>query len=230
MATMLRMCGPRQRHERSSAYQALPVRNKIKNIVLENNVLERGLRAATKVQNIRPEILTRKYLQGIQRQTQTMILPSDATSLRNIGQFPPSDARFHGTRVDAQWNADAYDKLRLLRSRTRSSASICTMSSRKPSMSSLWRRASPANSAAISAMKAAASSGPPSAGGSSIRDRRPLPEGLRVRPRPVLVKKLHPISVLLKISGFSDCNYRRYFTTSLTWPDGPRAPFQHLSI
>jgi hypothetical protein len=55
-------------------------------------------------------------------------------------------------------------------------------------MSSLWLRASPERSATVSAMKAAASSGPPSPRGSSLCERRFRPEHARVlRPR-VLVK------------------------------------------
>ena len=55
-----------------------------------------------------------------------------------------------------------HDSLCLLRVRSRSSASSCAMPSKWPSTSSRWRSASLTNSATVSAMKATASSGPPS--------------------------------------------------------------------
>src|SRR6266702_6479852 len=86
-----------------------------------------------------------------------------------------------------------HDSLRLLRSLSRSSASSCAIASRWLSRPSLWRRASLASSAAVSAMKAAASSGPPSpfasATSSWFRDFRFLPEAMRFRPPPILLKK-----------------------------------------
>jgi len=83
----------------------------------------------------------------------------------------------------------SHDSLRLLRSLTCSSASSCAIDSKCSSRPSLWCRASLASSAAVSAIRAAASSGPPSPAGSSVRDCRSLREAVRFRPPPVLVKK-----------------------------------------
>jgi hypothetical protein len=81
------------------------------------------------------------------------------------------------------------ESLRLLRRRKYSSASNRAIPNRWLSTSSLWRAASRARSVAVSAMKVAASSGPPSSRGSSFRGGLSLPEDTRFRRRPVLVKK-----------------------------------------
>jgi hypothetical protein len=86
--------------------------------------------------------------------------------------------------------APSHDSLRLLRSLSRSSASSCTIPSKWLRISSLWRLASLPRSATVSAMKATASSGPPSPSGSSASDRRSLPEAVRFRPPPALLKKI----------------------------------------
>jgi hypothetical protein len=90
----------------------------------------------------------------------------------------------------AQARAAPHDSLRLLRSLSRASASSCTMPSKWLRISSLWRLASLPRSATVSAMKATASSGPPSPSGSSAFDRRSLPEAVRFRPPPALLKKI----------------------------------------
>jgi len=82
-----------------------------------------------------------------------------------------------------------HDSLRLLRSLRCSSASNRAIDSKCSSRPSRWCRASLASSAAVSAIKAAASSGLPSPAGSSFRDCRSLREAVRFRPPPVLVKK-----------------------------------------
>ena len=73
--------------------------------------------------------------------------------------------------------------------RSRSSASSCAIPSKWPSTSSRWRSASLTNSATVSAMKATASSGPPSSPRSSVGDVRLLPEAVRFRPPPALLKQ-----------------------------------------
>jgi hypothetical protein len=85
-----------------------------------------------------------------------------------------------------------HESLRLLRSLKRSSASSCAIASRWLRISSLWRLASLPSSATVSAIKATASSGPPSPSGTSLRDRRSLPEAVRFRPPPALLKKITP--------------------------------------
>ena len=96
----------------------------------------------------------------------------------------------------------SHDSRCLPRSRTCSSASIRVISSSRTSMPSLWRRASCASSAVISAMKAAASSGPPSPSGSSVREPPSPPADARFRRRPVLVKNYFQYRVLEKKCSF----------------------------
>jgi hypothetical protein len=79
------------------------------------------------------------------------------------------------------WFEFPQDKFRLLRSRRCSSASSRAISSRKPNISSRWLRASCARSAVVSAIRATASSGPPSKPDSLFGERRSLPEDARLR-------------------------------------------------
>jgi hypothetical protein len=77
----------------------------------------------------------------------------------------------------------------------------------------LWRRATRMRSVTVSAMKPAASSGPPSKVGSSVREPPSRLEDVYVRRRPVLVKKLHPVSCVWQICPYWENNYGTQFTT-----------------
>ena len=127
-------------------------------------------------------------------------------------------------------SARLYESLRLLRSRRCSSASSCAIRRRWPSRSSRWRRASCERSADVSAMKAAASSGPPSSPGSSVCERRFARPDARFGRLLILAKKLHPNRVLIKYSSSQECNYRTYFIIFQLVMCSSRAPPQHLSI
>ncbi len=110
----------------------------------------------------------------------------------------------------------AYDSLLLPRSRRYSSASSSAIRSKWPSSSSLWLRASRTRSAAVSAMKAAASSGPPSPRGSSSPERRPLPRGGRFRPVfacSFLLNNAIQSRVLMSDTSFKSATLGRYFAT-----------------
>ena len=140
------------------------------------------------------------------------VLPTALTALMIFGKFPIRD---RSVRRIAR-----YDKLRLPRSRTRSSASICAISSRRTSIPSLCRRANRASAAAVSAMNAAASSGPPSPGGSSVGDPAPFSGDAGVRRATFLVKK-YPMPCNIDRYSFRERNSRAVFHNFL---DGSTLP------
>jgi hypothetical protein len=158
----------------------------------------------------------------------------------NLGQIPQPSAtsvarpeRYLGRREDAGPNPTArrYESRGLLRSRTCSSASSCDILRRWPSISSRCRCASRARSAAVSAMNAAASSGPPSPLGSSARGCRFLPADARLR-RSLFFSVKNDIQhcVFRKNILFPECNYGTHFTTFLTLSLDRLGSLQHLSI
>ena len=160
---------------------------------------------------------------------------------RALDKMLPWDDGTRKYNLRSNFRQPAYDKLRLLRSRRRSSASSCAIPSRKPSISSWWLRANHARLAAVSAMKAVASSGPPSKPGSSLRGRRSLPEDARLRrlraffkqipfSRNRLAPKLLEYRVLAQDTPFESATLGGYSTTFQIGSDGYFGRLQHLSI
>ena len=108
----------------------------------------------------------------------------------------------------------SHDSFCLPRRRRYSFASSSAICNKCASSSRRWLRANRTRSAAVSAMNAEASSGPPSPRGSSSPVRRPLPEDARFRP-PFTLLNSYPYPCRERRYPFRECNSREVFCNLL---------------